>query len=184
MQDVRHITGETEDQLWQQLEADLAQNSEDLEYEAVLEHGGHTFRLDIDVDLGGGFESGYETTSFSAAIDNPDGFQFGLHHHHFLDSLGKFLGMQDIETGDAEFDAAVVVKSSDETKVRALLSDATLRSALKGLGDFTLELSTPSLVDSDHEHSKLLLTVEEAVTEPMRLRQLFDVFLRALKALD
>jgi hypothetical protein len=184
MQDVRHLIGDTEDQLWQQLEADLAQNVETLEYEAVLEHGGHTFALDIDVDLGGGFESGYETTVFSAALDNPDGFQFGLHHHHFLDSVGKFLGMQDIETGDADFDAAVVVKASDETKVRALLSDAVLRSALKNLGDFTLELLTPSLIDSDHQHSRLLLTVEEAVTEPARLRQLFNVFLQALKALD
>lgn len=183
MQDIRHLSAETEDQLWQQLEADLAQSEDALEYEAVLQHGPHTFALDIDVDLGGGFESGYETTTFSAALDNPSQFRFGFHHQSFLDNMGKFLGMQDIEIGDPIFDAAVVVKSSDETKVRALLADEALRTALTGLENFTLELNLPSAIDSDHEHSKLTLTVEEAVTEPARLRSLFDVFLQVLKAL-
>lgn len=184
MQDIRHLSAENEDQLWRQLEADLAQNEDALEYEAILQHGSRTFALDIDVDLGGGFESGYETTTFSAALDNPSQFRFGFHHQSFLDNMGKFLGMQDIEIGDPAFDAAVVVKSSDEAKVRALLSNGALRAALTGLENFTLEFNLPSALDSDHEHSKLTLTVEEAVTEPARLRPLFEIFLRVLKTLD
>ena len=46
-----------------------------------------------------------------------------------LRSVGRWLGMQDVAVGDADFDAAWVVKADDPAVARALL-DAPVRAAL------------------------------------------------------
>jgi hypothetical protein len=47
-------TGNTEDDVWQQLAADVDENV--LEYHALIKQGSRNITLDIDIDLGGGFE--------------------------------------------------------------------------------------------------------------------------------
>ncbi len=73
-------------------------------------------------------------TRLRAPFVNPDGFHFIVHRHGMLSRLGKFLGWQDIEVGDTEFDRAFVVGSNDEFRVRSLLEDATLRRLLQARG--------------------------------------------------
>jgi hypothetical protein len=180
MEDVKTFTGATEAEIWQQLEADWAADPDPLEYRAILRQAGHKVLLDIDIDLGGGFESGIETTSFSAAFDNPENFQFGLHHESFLDEVGKFLGMQDIPIGDAEFDANIVVKASDEAKIKAILANGTVRSALVPLSDFTFGISLAHGIGETGTRSTLDLVLNEGVTDLGRLRLLYSAFFQTL----
>ena len=58
-------------------------------------HGNRKIVLEIDIDLGGGFESGYETTVFSADLHTAPAFRFAIHEQHFTDEIGKFFGVEE-----------------------------------------------------------------------------------------
>lgn len=69
------------------------------------------------------------TTTFTrirAPHMNLDNFRFTIYRRSVFSSLGKFFGMQDIETGDRDFDEAFIIKSNDEGKVRRLFQMAQL----------------------------------------------------------
>lgn len=181
MQEQRHITGHNEDQVWAQLERDLTQTPDLLQYRAVIEQQNKTVLLDIDIDLGGGFEGGFATTILSARFPNPDGFRFALHEEDFFDDLGKFFGMQDVEIGYPEFDKRIIVKTNDEARVRTILTDQTTRQVIQSLRDFTFEIVLPEEEDLDANDSTLELIIEEGITDPVRLRQIYRVFFGTLE---
>jgi hypothetical protein len=58
------ITGTIEDEVWQQIQRDLTADPDLLSYNATIVQAGHEILFEIDIDPGGGFESGYETTRF------------------------------------------------------------------------------------------------------------------------
>src|ERR1035437_2133762 len=91
--------------------SDLAEQV--LEYNPQILHNGRTILLSIDIDPGGGFESGFESTTLNCRLEHDPGFTFAIHHETFIDEVGKFFGMQDIATGYMEFDKKVVVKSDN-----------------------------------------------------------------------
>jgi hypothetical protein len=180
MQAARHIQGQSEDEVWQQIKTDLAQDPDLLFYRAIIHQQDKTVLFDIDIDLGGGFEGGFATTTFSAPLQHPDGFSFALHREHFLDEVGKFFGMQDLLTGYPDFDASMIVKSSDASRVRALFSDAATRETLLTLENFSFGIAPAVETDT----AALELTIEEGITDPVRLRSLYAVFFQTLTQLD
>src|SRR5690349_8245292 len=97
------FSGESINDTWQQLQNDLQNNAPVLEYTAVLQTAGKSITFSLDVDPGGGFESGFSTTLFSAPLHGAAHFHLSLHKEHFLDEAGKLLGMQDVEIGFPEF---------------------------------------------------------------------------------
>ena len=66
-----YIKGETEQQIWEQVSADFDKGNQLQSYNAVITQGNTRIILDIDIDLGGGFESGFSTTILF--------FEFALH---------------------------------------------------------------------------------------------------------
>ncbi|MCY7422522.1 MAG: hypothetical protein LH478_12360, partial [Chitinophagaceae bacterium] len=124
--ELRVIKGETEDEIWQQVRSDF-EGEDLLGYNALLEGANHIVELDIDIDLGGGFEGGYEITRFISKLPVADDFKFALHKEDFLDEIGKFFGMQDIKLGYVDFDKHVIVKTNDEARIKELFSDEQLR---------------------------------------------------------
>jgi hypothetical protein len=186
MQAARHIQGQNEDEVWQQIEADLAQDPDLLFYRVVIHQQDRIVLLDIDIDLGGGFEGGFATTTFSAPLQNPGGFTFALHREHFIDELGRFFGMQDIETGYPDFDASMIVKASDTGRVRALVADSATREALLSLENFSFGILPAGDADGDADtHTAVLeLSIEEGITDPARLRSLYRMFFHTLTLLD
>jgi hypothetical protein len=180
MQEPRHITGHNEDQVWEQLEKELTQTTDLLQYRAVIEQQNKTVLLDIDIDLGGGFEGGFATTILSARFPNPDGFRFALHEEGFFDDLGKFFGMQDVQVGNPEFDQRILVKTNDEARIRTILTDQNTRQVLQSLRDFTFEIVLPD-EDLESNDSTLELIIEDGITDPVRLRQIYHVFFGILE---
>jgi hypothetical protein len=183
MQAERHITGHNEDQVWAQVVRDLSQDPELLQYRAIIEQQSKTILLDIDIDLGGGFEGGFATTILSARFPNRSGFRFALHEEGFLDDVGKFFGMQDVEIGYPDFDDRILVKTNDAARVRTMLTDDLTRQVLLSLQDFTFEIVLPD-TDPDTEDSTLELIIEEGITDPVRLRQIYRVFFGMLVLID
>ena len=75
--------------------------------------------------------AGPEMVRMRAPYENRDGFLFAISRKHFLPGIEKFLGMQDIEIGDSDFDDEFVIKGNDEVKVRALFAKPTLRQLVR-----------------------------------------------------
>jgi hypothetical protein len=180
MQEERHIYGHNEEEVWQQINEDLIQNPDLLQYRAIIHQQNKEIMLDIDIDLGGGFEGGYATTILSAPFRNPEGFKFALHEESFFDDLGKFFGMQDVKIGYPDFDDQIIVKTTDESRVRTFLNDDTIREGLLNLKDFTFEVVLPDDGDTENNDSRLELIIEEGITDPARLRPLYDLFFSTL----
>ncbi len=183
MQDVKIIQGENEDAVWQQLTTDLAKD-EILEYRALIDQGKERIVLDIDIDLGGGFESGYATTRLTAPLQTLSDFRFAIHEENFLDEAGKFFGMQDVVIGYPEFDEKFIIKTNNEAKVKALFSDSNIREVLQSLTHFTLQIALHNEQDSDTKKPFLELHIEEGITDPIELRKIYHAFYTILTAVD
>src|SRR5271165_2028907 len=70
-------------------------------------------------------------TRMRAPYINPEGFRFTIYRKGFFNDLGKFLGMQDIEVGDPEFDQAFIIKGNDEGKVCAIFANRKIRQMIQ-----------------------------------------------------
>lgn len=182
MEALHKFTGETEDAIWQQIAEDLARQEELLEYAAQIEFNGREVYFDIDIDLGGGFESGFETTTFAAPLINPVSLRFQLHPQDWINELGKLLGLEDVELGYPEFDKAFIIKTNEKEKLKKLFADETLRETLKKYDNFRLQLAH----DTDSSTSPLILSfsIDQAITDPLQLREIYHFFYALLLRVD
>ena len=57
-------------------------------------------------------------TRMRAPYVNPGGFRFTIYRRGVFSNIAKFLGMQDVEVGDDEFDRDFIIKGTDEAKLR------------------------------------------------------------------
>lgn len=178
------IKGSSEDEIWQQINEQFGQNPDPLEYTTIIEHGKYRILLDIDIDLGGGFESGYESTAFTAQLESATAFRFAIHKEHFTDEIGKFFGMQDVVIGYEEFDKKVVIKTNDETEVKSLFADPSVRSVLQDLDDFTFGITTHHVSDSTRKDPFLELYIESGITDLNKLRAIYSAFYAILSKVD
>ena len=179
MEQYKTINGATDEEIWQKITADLTEDT--LDYTAVIEKQDRQVLLAIDIDLGGGFESGYATTTLSAPVTDSTDFKFALHKEHFIDEVGKFFGMQDVVIGFEEFDKKVVVKSTDETRVKSILTDEQVRQTLVELPDFTFEITGH---DDQPDKRQLRLNIEEGITDAQLLRTIYATFTRVLADIE
>ncbi len=179
------IEGNTEDEIWQQVTTDLAGDEWIYEYPPILKQGKREVLVDIDFDPGGGFEGGYESTLISAVLHGvKDDFSFAIHHEGFLDEIGKFLGMQDIETGYIEFDEKVIVKSNNEEKVKQLFADSEVRSVFESLTDFSFGITSHHISHSNEKEYKLEFSSDLAIVDPIELRKIYHAFVVVLDQLE
>ena len=176
--EVKVIKGETVESMWQQVRSDF-EGEDLLGYHVLLDNGNHVVELDVDIDLGGGFEGGYEITRFISRLPGTNDFKFALHKEDFLDEIGKFFGMQDVKLCYEDFDKHVVVKTNDEARTKQLLSDETLRLFIVAFeDDFTLSLS------KDHEEKVLAFEIEKGITDVAVLQKIYSQYVALLTALN
>lgn len=177
------IKGSAEDEIWQQINEQFLQNPDPLEYTAVIEHGKYRVVLNIDIDLGGGFESGYETTSLTAPLHSLTDFRFAIHQEHFTDEIGKFFGMQDVVIGYEEFDKKLIIKTNDDTRVKELFANPSVRNVFQTLEDFTFGITAHHASSSESKEAFLELTIETGITDVSKLRTIYNAFYTVLTAL-
>lgn len=125
-------------------------------------------------------------TRIRAPYVNPEGFRFTVYRKGFFTGLGKLLGIQDIEVGDPEFDPAFVVKSNDDSRVRSLLADPTIRKLLASQPKIRLEVKDsegwfgPKFPpDVDELHFQVIGVIRDVAL----LKGLFDLFTAVLDRL-
>jgi hypothetical protein len=125
-------------------------------------------------------------TRMRAPYVNPEGFRFTIYRKGFFSDLGKFLGMQDIEVGDPEFDEEFIIKGNDEDRVRVLFSDPKIRQMIQDQPKIQLEVK-----DSEgwfgpkfpQEVDELQFQVLGVIKDVERLKSLFDLFAAVLDQL-
>lgn len=127
-----------------------------------------------------------EVTRLRAPYVNPEGFRFTIYRKGFLSDLARRMGMQDVEVGDPDFDAAFVIKGNDEGKVRTLFSDPKLRQLIQEQPRIRLEVKDsegwfgprfPENVD------ELRFQAIGVIKDVDRLKSLFDLFAAVLDRL-
>lgn len=184
MEQIKIISGNTEDELWQQVVADFAKDDELLEYNVVLKQGAKDVSLDIDIDPGGGFESGYEFTRLGVEIQKKNDFRFSIHHEGFVDKMGKLLGTEDVLTGYPEFDKKLVVKTNDTEKVKAAFVNDNVRAIFQSLTDFTLHIAHHHIKNEDGKEAFLELEIQRGVTDLAELKKIYHAFFEVLTLVD
>ena len=175
MEEVKVISGDTEDEIWQAVEADFA-NGEVFNYEAIIREGDTPVELYMDIDLGGGFESGAEITTLKAPLRLHSDFKFSVNDQGAMDSIGKFFGMQDVEVGYPVLDHHLVIKTNNKDKVRQIFTDANLRQLFTSLSGFDCSIHNCKAGDSDAEQTFLELNINEGINEPKPLRKVYHGF--------
>src|SRR5262249_21017110 len=117
---------------------------------------------------------------------NPGAFRFTIYRKAVFSDIGKMLGMQDIEVGDADFDRDFIIKGTDESRVRALLSSERLRALIAVQPELYLTVKDdegwfgaffPDGVD------ELYFLVGGTIKDLDRLKGLYDLFGEALDQL-
>ena len=67
-------------------------------------------------------------------------FEFHIYNSSIISSIGKYFGMQDIETGDPVFDKNYIVKSNDGFKVKQLLRNTKVKNEIENFKRLNLKL--------------------------------------------
>src|SRR5882757_3247211 len=106
------IKASTEDQIYKQLTAGLKKYSIPDDYSVWIHQGSTKIFLQIDIDLGGGFESGISFTRFTAPVIHTAGFIFTIRSEGLLEKVEKLFGMKDIIIGYPAFDKKFMIRSN------------------------------------------------------------------------
>ena len=133
---LRRLFGRSRDEVWNQLAAELGARFESDFWKGAkvsIDYGEWTITLDTYTVSTGKTHHTY--TRFRAPYVNPDGFRFGIYRRNIFTPLAKWLGMQDIEVGHAEFDEAFVIQGNNETQVKALFGDDSIRKLVSAQSD-------------------------------------------------
>lgn len=136
------------------------------------------WQVTLDFNLHAGYRSEYIHTRFRSSL-RPSAFRLRVFHQDLIHTVGGVFGMQDLQTGDKEFDRTFVVQATDEEKGLQLFQDAVLRELMLKEPELEIRVRIPSgstPVEGEGGCDELSVEVPEAVEDLARLRGLFDVF--------
>lgn len=169
---------------WADLSDSFKKEDFSVQTSKIFIHPPYNILLNIELDPGGGFESGFEFTSlsadipvqftsFSSEIQKGNGFSFSIYKEHFTDKIGKLFGMEDVISGFEEFDKKFIIKTNNTERLKKLLLDEQLRNFLIRNEDAVLNLKPePESVDG----FTLELEFDKAITDIQLLKELYNEF--------
>jgi hypothetical protein len=181
METIKSFSADTEEELWHLVAYDMANQKELLQYSAQLTQAGQPIYFDIDIDLGGGFEGGISSTTFMAPAPSHVALRFALHEQGFMDEVGKFFGMEDIELGYPDLDNAFIIKTNQPDTLKSLLADPTIHQLL--LKHKSCELRLHDDADETGPETVLTFTKDEAILDISELRGIYSMLYLMLQKL-
>ena len=179
--------GPSKDEVWRQLSQEIGAEFVEGGFWKGSKVQAHVGPWTVTLDMGTSDEDGESpATRLRAPYINPEGFRFTIYRKNLFSDLGKFLGMQDIEVGDPEFDEAFIIKGNDESKVRDLFANSKFRQMIQDQPKFRLEVKDsegwfgPKFPEKVDESSFQVVGV---IKDVERLKALFDLFAAVLDQL-
>jgi len=181
METAKIIKGNSEQEVWSEIEKDLNIDEVD-HYQVLIKQGDKNIEFIVDIDLGGGFEGGSQYAMLRSPIVVKNDFKFAIHNEDFIDEVGKFFGMQDVETGYEELDKHLVIKTNDENKARRIFASDTVRNILIALDSFHCGIHTHT--NNGAKQHFLELYIDENVDDLLVLKSLYKVFYSLLIVIE
>jgi hypothetical protein len=179
--------GPSKEEIWRQLSQEIGAEFvggglwKDSKVQAHV--GPWTVTLDISTSDEDGRS---RVTRIRAPYVNAEGFRFTIYRKSTLSSLGKLLGMQDIEVGDPEFDEAFIIKGNNENRLWGLFSDPKIRQMIQAQPTTRLAVKDskgwfgPTFPENVDE---LYFQVVGVIKDVDRLKALFELFAAVLDQL-
>jgi hypothetical protein len=181
---LRDIFGPSKADIWQQLADEANGCFVDGGFlgksKVVFTHGQWSITLDTYTRDSSTF------TRMRVPYVNQDGFRFDIFFENLVSGIGKSLGAQDIQSGDAYFDDRFVIKGNSEQKVRDFLANPRLRELIEAQPSIRFEVrddegwfgsTFPDGVD------ELRFTCSDFIYDTDRLKALYELFAVALDQL-
>ena len=184
----RRMFGPSRKEVWQQLSREMGARFVEGGFakpdKVQVTHGEWTVTLDTYA-----VHTGKTTIVFTrmrAPYVNPDGFRFRVHRRGFFSDIGKALGMQDVEVGQAGFDEDFIIKGTDEGKLRQLFANPKIRELIDAQKDIDFSVKDdegwfgatfPDGVD------ELVFQVGGVLKDIDRLKLLYELFAETLDEL-
>ena len=179
--------GPSKDEVWRQLSQEIGAEFVENGFWNGSKVQAHVGPWTVTLDTCCSDEDGESlATRLRAPFVNPDGFRFRLSPQGFFSVLGKLVGMQDIEVGSPNFDAAFIIKGNNEFKVRDLFANPKIRQMILAQPTIRLEVKDsegwfgPKFPDDVDE---LHFQVVGVIKDRERLRALFELFAAMLDEL-
>jgi len=126
-------------------------------------------------------------TRIRAPFINMSDFSFKLYRKGPFSNMGKSLGMQNIEIGYEVYDNEFITKSNNESLIKALLYNSSLRQLILQQSKLTIEIKEhegmfgPKFADKENE---LSLEVYGKLKDIDVLKSLFELFTKLLDELE
>jgi hypothetical protein len=168
------------DDAFSKIKNDFATHPDLLTYQETFNIAGNSVEVFIDIDLGGGFEGGFAITNIKSMLLAEPTFRFALYHENFMDEIGKFFGMEDIEIGYPEFDKKVVIKTDDPSAIHPFFEDRETRKVFGKLKNFNLGI-TYHHDENNLKQPYLEFEIEEALDTLQLLKPVFYAYFNILK---
>lgn len=185
---LRKIFGPGKEEVWRQLSHELGGNFVDSSFlkghKVEVRVKQWTITLDTYTVSTGKSSTTY--TRMRAPYVNPDGFRFTIYRKSIFTPIGKLLGMQDIEIGDAFFDQEFVIKGSDAAKVKQLFANEKLREMIHAQPRIYLTVKDDEgwfSKDFPEGADELYFQVVGVIKDVERLKSLYYLFAATLTLL-
>ena len=185
---LRELFGPSKDEIWSQLSQELGADYQKGGFFAsgkvIVRHQQWEITLDTYTVSDG--KTSHTYTRLRAPYVNQDGFRFNIYRKSVFSGLGKALGMQDIEIGDAFFDEEFIIQGEPEDQVRRLLQNADICQRIQNQPDIHFQVKDdegwfgqkfPEGVD------ELYFQTYGVIKDQQRLKDLFDLFSLVLEEL-
>lgn len=167
-------------QAFSKISDDFKKDPDFLFYHKTFNIETNILELLIDIQLGAGFEGGYARTNIKSMLLAEPTFRFAIQDEDWLDEIGKFFGMEDVEIGYADFDEKLVIKTDDKQAIRSFFENQEYRAVFESLKNFSLSI-THHLDGNYLSQPFLELEVEDALATVESLKPVFYGFCEILK---
>jgi hypothetical protein len=179
---LKSIFGPSKNEIWSQIAADMGEEFIEGGFlkgspALVYKHGEWQIRLDTYTKDSGNSNRTY--TRVRAPFINKDELYFKIYREGFFSDIGKFLGMQDIKTGDPFFDEQFIIKSNNRKKLKLFLADPKMKELIQGQPKIHLEIRDDEGwfgADFPEGVDELYFECVGVIEETERLKSLFDLF--------
>ncbi len=118
-------------------------------------------------------------TTIVAPYKNTSGFYCEIYKEGFFQSIGKKLGMQDIEVGIPEFDDCYILKSNQPETLRKILNEPLLVKEIKKHPNIKFMVKTKNRFLGDFHPAgidQLFYEEEGYIVDIEKLESIFEVF--------
>jgi hypothetical protein len=177
------------DNIWRQLAADLGAHFERAGIWQLplvrLQHRSWMIVLDSWKRTSFVNRTGVYCIRIRSQFLNRNGFWFTVYPEGVLSTARKWLGMQDVAVGHERFDGEFIIQGNDESQLKALFENPSLRFALAGLPTVHF-----SIADSEHSFwgvpegiDELCLVSDDDIPDLAGLKLLFELFTETLDEL-